>query len=100
MPITSDVVEFIARKVVSSNIREPRGGAQPDRGLRLDGRHADLDRAPARPSSRTSCTPKKRQVTPERIAKAVSDYYSVPMDALQGQKRDKAIVVPARSRCS
>ena len=30
----------------------------------------------------------------ERIAKAVSDYYSVPMDALQGQKRDKAIVVP------
>ena len=38
--------------------------------------------------------PKKRQVTPERIAKVVSDYYSVPMDALQGQKRDKAIVVP------
>ena len=28
------------------------------------------------------------------IAKAVSDYYGVPMDALQGQKRDKAIVVP------
>ena len=24
----------------------------------------------------------------------MSDYYSVPMDALQGQKRDKAIVVP------
>ncbi len=38
--------------------------------------------------------PKKRQVTPERIAKAVSDYYSVPMDVLQGQKRDKAIVMP------
>ncbi len=38
--------------------------------------------------------PKKRQVTPERIAKVVSDYYGVPMDALQGQKRDKAIVVP------
>ncbi|MEA2610172.1 MAG: chromosomal replication initiator protein, partial [Chloroflexota bacterium] len=31
---------------------------------------------------------------PERIAKVVSDYYSVPMDVLQGQKRDKAIVVP------
>ena len=38
--------------------------------------------------------PKKRQVTPERIARAVSDYYSVPMDVLQGQKRDKAIVMP------
>jgi len=24
----------------------------------------------------------------------VSDYYGVPIDALQGQKRDKAIVVP------
>jgi len=24
----------------------------------------------------------------------VSDYYSVPMDVLQGQKRDKAIVMP------
>jgi chromosomal replication initiator protein len=38
--------------------------------------------------------PKKRQVTPERIAKAVSEYYGVGMDALQGQKREKSIVVP------
>ena len=38
--------------------------------------------------------PKKRQITPERIAKAVSDYYGVDIDALQGQKRDKAIVMP------
>ena len=38
--------------------------------------------------------PKKRQVTPERIAKAVADYYGVQMDQLKGQKRDKAIVTP------
>ena len=38
--------------------------------------------------------PKKRQITPERIAKAVSEYYGVGLDALRGQKRDKAIVVP------
>jgi chromosomal replication initiator protein len=38
--------------------------------------------------------PKKRQVTPERITRAVSDYYGVQIDALKGQKRDKAIVVP------
>jgi chromosomal replication initiator protein len=38
--------------------------------------------------------PKKRQVTPEKIAKAVSEYYGVGMDALRGQKRDKAIVMP------
>ena len=34
------------------------------------------------------------ELTPERIARVVSDYYNVPMDVLQGQKRDKAIVMP------
>jgi chromosomal replication initiator protein len=93
VPITSDVVEFIARKVVS-NIRELEGalnrivayasmGAMP---ISIELAQAVL--------SNVLYNPKKRQVTPERIAKAVSDYYSVPMDVLQGQKRDKAIVVP------
>jgi chromosomal replication initiator protein len=93
VPITSDVVEFIARKVVS-NIRELEGalnrivayasmGAMP---ISIELAQAVL--------SNVLYNPKKRQVTPERIARAVSDYYSVPMDALQGQKRDKAIVVP------
>jgi chromosomal replication initiator protein len=93
VPITSDVIEFIARKVVS-NIRELEGalnrivafasmGATP---ISIDLAQAVL--------SNVLYNPKKRQVTPERIARAVSDYYSVPMDALQGQKRDKAIVMP------
>ena len=93
VPITSDVVEFIARKVVS-NVRELEGalnrivafasmGATP---ISIELAQAVL--------SNVLYNPKKRQVTPERIAKAVSDYYSVPMEALQGQKRDKAIVVP------
>ncbi|MBP1705814.1 MAG: chromosomal replication initiator protein DnaA, partial [Chloroflexi bacterium] len=38
--------------------------------------------------------PKKRLVTPEKIARAVSEYYGVDMEALRGQKRDKSIVVP------
>ena len=93
VPITSDVVEFIARKVVS-NVRELEGalnrivafasmGATP---ISIELAQAVL--------SNVLYNPKKRQVTPERIAKAVSDYYSVPMDVLQGQKRDKAIVMP------
>jgi chromosomal replication initiator protein len=93
VPITSDVIEFIARKVVS-NIRELEGalnrivayasmGAMP---IGIELAQAVL--------SNVLYNPKKRQVTPERIAKVVSDYYSVPMDALQGQKRDKNIVVP------
>ena len=93
VPITSDVMEFIARKVVS-NIRELEGalnrivayasmGAMP---ISIELAQAVL--------SNVLYNPKKRQVTPERIARAVSDYYSVPMDVLQGQKRDKAIVMP------
>jgi chromosomal replication initiator protein len=93
VPITSDVIEFIARKVVS-NIRELEGalnrivayasmGAMP---IGIELAQAVL--------SNVLYNPKKRQVTPERIAKVVAEYYSVPMDALQGQKRDKAIVVP------
>jgi chromosomal replication initiator protein len=93
MPITSDVIEFIARKVVS-NIRELEGalnrivayasmGAQP---ISIELAQAVL--------SNVLYNPKKRQVTPERIAKAVSDYYGVGMEQLQGQKREKSIVVP------
>jgi chromosomal replication initiator protein len=93
VPITSDVIEFIARKVVS-NIRELEGalnrivayasmGAMP---ISIELAQAVL--------SNVLYNPKKRQVTPERIAMAVADYYGVQMDALRGQKRDKAIVTP------
>ncbi|HLX35625.1 MAG TPA: chromosomal replication initiator protein DnaA [Candidatus Limnocylindrales bacterium] len=93
VPITSDVIEFIARKVVS-NIRELEGalnrivayasmGAMP---ISIELAQAVL--------SNVLYNPKKRQITPERIARAVSEYYGVELDALRGQKRDKAIVVP------
>jgi chromosomal replication initiator protein len=93
VPITSDVIEFIARKVVS-NIRELEGAlnrmvAYASMGSMPIG--IELAQAVL---SNVLYNPKKRQVTPERIARVVSDYYSVPMDVLQGQKRDKAIVVP------
>ena len=93
VPIGSDVVEFIARKVVS-NIRELEGalnrvvayasmGAMP---ITIELAQAVL--------SNVLYNPKKRQVTPEKIAKAVADYYGVAMDAMRGQKRDRAIVTP------
>jgi chromosomal replication initiator protein len=93
VPISSDVIEFIARKVVS-NIRELEGalnrivayasmGAMP---ISIELAQAVL--------SNVLYNPKKRQITPERIAKAVSEYYGVAMEQLKGQKRDKAIVVP------
>jgi chromosomal replication initiator protein len=87
------VLEFIARKVVS-NIRELEGalnrivayasmGAMP---IGIELAQAVL--------SNVLYNPKKRMVTPERIAQAVSDYYGVELEALRGQKRDKAIVMP------
>src|SRR5664279_5499735 len=93
VPVSSDVLEFIARKVVS-NIRELEGalnrivayasmGAVP---ITIELAQAVL--------SNVLYNPKKRQVTPERITRAVADYYGVHLDALKGQKRDKAIVVP------
>jgi chromosomal replication initiator protein len=93
VPITSDVIEFIARKVVS-NIRELEGalnrivayasmGAMP---ISIELAQAVL--------SNVLYNPKKRQITPERIAKVVSDYYGVDLDQLRGQKRDKNIVMP------
>jgi chromosomal replication initiator protein len=93
VPISADVLEFIARKVIS-NIRELEGalnrivayssmGAVP---ITIELAQAVL--------SNVLYNPKKRMVTPERIAQAVSDYYGVELEALRGQKRDKAIVVP------
>jgi len=93
VPLSSDVIEFIARKVVS-NIRELEGalnrvvayasmGAIP---ISIELAQAVL--------SNVLYNPKKRQVTPEKIARAVADYYGVELDALRGQKRDKAIVMP------
>jgi len=93
VPVSSDVIEFIARKVVS-NVRELEGalnrvvayasmGAMP---IGIELAQAVL--------SNVLYNPKKRQVTPEKIARAVADYYGVEMEALQGQKRDRAIVVP------
>ena len=87
------MIEFIARKVVS-NIRELEGalnrivayasmGAMP---ISIELAQAVL--------SNVLYNPKKRQITPERIVKAVSEYYGVGLDQLKGQKRDKAIVVP------
>ncbi len=93
LPITSDVVEFIARKVVS-NIRELEGA------LNRIVAYASMSAVPISIElaqavlANVIYNAKKRQVTPERIARVVADYYGVPMDALQGQKRDKAIVMP------
>jgi chromosomal replication initiator protein len=91
--IGSDVIEFIARKVVS-NIRELEGALNRIVAYSsMGGQPITIELAQA-VLSNVLYSPKKRTVTPERIAQAVSDYYGVDLDALRGQKRDKAIVTP------
>ncbi|HEU4674083.1 MAG TPA: chromosomal replication initiator protein DnaA [Candidatus Limnocylindrales bacterium] len=91
--IGSDVIEFIARKVVS-NIRELEGALNRIVAYAsMGGMPITIELAQA-VLSNVLYNPKKRMVTPERIAQTVADYYGLDMDALRGQKRDKAIVLP------
>jgi chromosomal replication initiator protein len=92
-PIASDVLEFIARKV-ASNIRELEGALNRIVAYAsMGGMPITIDLAQA-VLSNVLYNPKRRMVTPERIALAVSEYYGVDMEALKGQKRDRAIVTP------
>jgi chromosomal replication initiator protein len=93
VPVNSDVLEFIARKVVS-NIRELEGALNRIVAYASMGAIPITIELAQAVLSNVLYNPKKRQVTPERIARAVADYYGVQMEALKGQKRDKAIVVP------
>ena len=87
------MIEFIARKVVS-NIRELEGALNRIVAYAWMGALPITSSWP-RPSCRTSCTtPRSARSRPSGSPGRSSDYYGVPMDALQGQKRDKAIVVP------
>jgi chromosomal replication initiator protein len=91
--VDHEALEFIARKVVS-NIRELEGALNRIVAYAsMQGMPINVDLAQA-VLSNVLYSPRKRAVTPERIAMAVSDYYDVDLEALRGQKRDRAIVVP------
>jgi chromosomal replication initiator protein len=91
--VSPEALEFIARKVVS-NIRELEGALNRIVAYAsMQGMPISVDLAQA-VLSNVLYSPRKRAITPERIAIAVSDYYDVDLEALRGQKRDRAIVVP------
>ena len=91
--VAPEALEFIARKVVS-NIRELEGALNRIAAYAsMQGIPITVDVAQA-VLTNVLYSPRKRAVTPERIAMAVSEYYDVGLEALRGQKRDRAIVVP------
>ena len=91
--IPAEVIEFIARKVVS-NVRELEGA------LNRVVAYASMSGMPINNElasavlSNVMYNPKKRSITPQKIVRAVADYYGVNLDQLRSSKRDKAIVVP------
>jgi chromosomal replication initiator protein len=91
--IGADVLEFIARKVIS-NISELEGALNRIVAYaNMGGMPITIELAQA-VLSNVLYNPKRRMVTPERIVHAVSEYYSVELEQLKGQKRDRAIVMP------
>ena len=91
--VDHEALEFIARKV-ASNIRELEGALNRIAAYAsMQGMPINVDLAQA-VLSNVLYSPRKRAITPERIAAAVSEYYDVEIEALRGQKRDRAIVVP------
>jgi chromosomal replication initiator protein len=93
MQIGSDVLEFVARKV-ASNIRELEGALNRIVAYAaMGGMPISIELAQA-VLSNVLYNPKRRMATPERIAQVVADYYGVELEALKGQKRDRAIVTP------
>jgi chromosomal replication initiator protein len=91
--IGSDVLEFIARKV-ASNIRELEGALNRIVAYAAMGGMAISIELAQAVLSNVLYNPKRRMATPERIAQVVADYYGVELEALKGQKRDRAIVTP------
>ncbi|MDQ3879825.1 MAG: chromosomal replication initiator protein DnaA [Chloroflexota bacterium] len=91
--IPSDVIEFIARKVVS-NVRELEGALNRVVAYAsMGGMPISIELASA-VLSNVMYNPKKRSITPQRIVRVVADYYGVNLDQLRSSKREKAIVVP------
>jgi chromosomal replication initiator protein len=91
--IPSEVIEFIARKVVS-NVRELEGALNRVIAYAsMSGMPINNELASA-VLSNVMYNPKKRSITPQRIVRAVAEYYGVNLDQLRSSKRERAIVVP------
>ncbi|HET7636453.1 MAG TPA: chromosomal replication initiator protein DnaA, partial [Candidatus Limnocylindria bacterium] len=91
--IPDEVIEFIARKVVS-NVRELEGALNRVIAYAsMSGMPINNELASA-VLSNVMYNPKKRSITPQRIVRAVAEYYGVNLDQLRSSKRERAIVVP------
>ena len=91
--IDDEIINFIAENIVD-NIRKLEGS------LNRVIAYARLKRLPITlnlaKEAMVEILPKKEQIeiTPDRIKETVAQYYSVPMESLLSQRRDKEVVMP------
>ena len=91
--INDDIINFIAENIVD-NIRKLEGS------LNRVIAYARLKRLPitlnlAKEAMREMLPQKKEiEITPDRIKETVAEYYSIPLDSLLSQRRDKEVVMP------
>ncbi len=91
--ISDDIINFIAENIVD-NIRKLEGS------LNRVIAYARLKRLPITMNlakeAMKDMLPQKKDiiVTPDRIKETVAEYYSIPIESLMSQRRDKEVVVP------
>ena len=93
MEVGDDIINFIAENFVD-NIRKLEGS------LNRVIMYARLKRMPITLSfakeAMKDMLPQKQDiiVTPERIRDTVAEYYSIPVESIMSQRRDKEVVMP------
>ncbi len=91
--IPGDVIDFLVHKI-QSNIRELEGSINRVVAYaRLHQAPITLDIAMAALAELLEDSHRKR-ITPEMVLKAVSEYYSVDMQTIQGRGRSRNVVIP------
>ena len=91
--IGDDIINFIAENIVY-NIRKLEGS------LNRVVAYATIRRLPITlplaKEAMKEMLPKKKEIeiTPDRIKETVAEYYSVPLESIMSQRRDKEVVMP------
>ncbi len=91
--IGDDIINYIAENIVD-NIRKLEGS------LNRVIAYATIRRLPITMAlakeAMKEILPKKKEIeiTPDRIKETVADYYSVPLESMMSQRRDKEVVMP------
>lgn len=93
VPVDPDIIYFIAEHV-QSNIRQLEGSLTRVLAYaKLKGRELNLALA-AEALKELLPEVKKKEITPTLIKETVSSFYSVSLDSLMSQRRDKEVIIP------